>query len=177
MLARKNVAQIKAYQPGKPIEDVKRELGLTEVIKMASNENPLGPSPKAVAAMRRALTSVNRYPDSQSFYLKRKLAAAIGVDTKNICLGNGSDELIDVVIKTFVEADENVVTADVTFLEYEIIAQVNDRRVKKVPLKNFTYDIEGLIARIDKKTKLVFIANPNNPTGTYLSKGDVRRLV
>jgi len=177
MLARKNISNIKPYEPGKPIEEVQRELGLKEVIKMASNENPLGPSPKAVSAIRKNLSVLNRYPDSQGFYLKRRLAKFLKLEPANLVLGNGSDELIDVIIKTFVEEDENIITADVTFLEYEIIAQINNRRLIKVPLKDFRYDADAIKKRIDEKTKLIFIANPNNPTGTYVNKGEIENLI
>ena len=170
---RRSVLEIKPYIPGKPIEETKRQLGLKEVIKLASNENPLGPSPKAVSAMRRCLSGVNRYPDSRGFYLKQGLAKYFRLAAGNFVLGNGSDELIDVLIKTFVEADENIVTADTTFLEYEIIARVNGRKIKKAPLRYFKYDLSAILKLVDKKTKLIFIANPNNPTGTYLTKYEV----
>ena len=172
-LVRKSALNIKSYVPGKPIEETKRQLGLMEVIKLASNENPLGPSPKAITAMKRCLTNVNRYPDAQGFYLKRRLAKYFGLSNDNFVLGNGSDELIDILIKTFVEPDENIVTADTTFLEYEIVASVNDRKVKKAPLRYFKYDLEAILKLVDKKTKLIFIANPNNPTGTYVTKYEV----
>jgi len=172
-LVRKNILNVTAYVAGKPIEETKRELGLKEVIKLASNENPLGASPLAIAAMRKKLLQVNRYPDSQSFCLKRKLSKCFNLKPSNVVLGNGSDELIDVIIKTFVEEDENIITAGVTFLEYEIIAQVLGRQVKKAPLKYFKYDLEAIKKLIDKKTKLIFIANPNNPTGTYVTKFEV----
>ena len=172
-LVRKNITEVKPYIAGKPIEETKRQLGLKEVIKLASNENPLGPSPKAVQAIRKSLSEINRYPDSQGFYLKRKLARYSNVEPANLVLGNGSDELIDVVIKTFVEEDENIITADITFLEYEIIAQANARRIIKVPLRYFKYDLESIKKKIDKKTKLIFIANPNNPTGTYVTKYEI----
>ncbi|MDD4900134.1 MAG: histidinol-phosphate transaminase [Candidatus Omnitrophica bacterium] len=168
-LARKNIRNVTAYVAGKPIEETKRELKLKSVIKLASNENSLGPSPKAVAAMKKKLAQVNRYPDAQSFYLKRRLAKFYNLKPANIVLGNGSDELIDSIIKTFVEDDENIVTSAATFLEYEIIAQVLGREVRKAPLKYFKYDLPAMKKLIDKKTKLVFIANPNNPTGTYVT--------
>ncbi len=169
-LVRKNITAVTAYIAGKPIEETKRQLGLKEVVKLASNENPLGVSPRALAAMKKNLVSIHRYPDSNGFYLKKRLARHLAVEPGNIVLGNGSDELIDIVIKTFVEDDERILTADVTFLEYEIIAKVNGRGVDKVPLKYFTYDLEAMKRKIDKKTKLVFIANPNNPTGTYVTR-------
>lgn len=176
-LVRENILNLTPYIAGKPIEETKRQLGLKEVIKLASNENPFGPSPRAQDAIRKNLKAINRYPDSQCFYLKRKLAKSLNVVPDNFVLGNGSDELIDVIIKTFVEEDENIITADVTFLEYEIIAGANGRKVNKVPLKYFKYDLESIRKRIDKKTKVIFISNPNNPTGTYVTKYEVEELV
>ena len=176
-LIRKSVLSVNPYVPGKPIEETKRQLGLKEVIKLASNENSWGVSPKAISAIKRSLAGINRYPDAQGFYLKKRLAKFFGLSLENFVLGNGSDELIDVVIKTFMEADENIVTSEGTFLEYEIIAQVNDRRVKKAPLSYFKYDLEAILRLVDKKTKLVFIANPNNPTGTYVTKNEVAGFI
>ena len=169
----KSVLKIKPYIPGKPIEETKRQLGIKEVIKLASNENPLGASPKAIAAMKNCLMKVNRYPDALGFYLKQGLAKNLQLASGNFVLGNGSDELIDIIIKTFVEPDENIVTADTTFLEYEIIGLINNRRVKKAALRCFKYDLNAILKLVDKKTKLVFIANPNNPTGTYLTKKEI----
>jgi len=172
-LVKKSVFKIAPYVAGKPIEETKRQLGLKEVIKLASNENPLGPSPKALAALKKAAKEINRYPDAQSFYLKKKLAKSLGVEPGNLVLGNGSDELIDIIIKTFVEPEEAIVTSEATFLEYGIIAQVNGRRVKKAPLSYFKYDLGAIVKLLDAKTKLVFIANPNNPTGTYVNRKEV----
>ena len=172
-LIRKNIIGVTPYIAGKPIEETKRQLGLKEVINLASNENPLGSSPKALEAIKKNLSRINRYPDSQSFCLKRKLAQYLKLDPSNIVLGNGSDELIDIVIKTFVEENESIITADITFLEYEIISGVNNRKMVTVPLKYFKYDLEAIKAKIDKKTKLIFIANHNNPTGTYVTKSEV----
>lgn len=176
-LIRKNISGLKSYEAGKPIEETKRQLGLKEVIKLASNENPLGPSPKAVSAIKKNLFRINRYPDSQSFYLKKKLAQGLKLEHSNIVLGNGSDELIDVIIKTFVEDDENIVTSDTTFLEYEIISRVNNKKIKTAPLKYFKYDLSEVSKIIDKKTKLVFISNPNNPTGTYVTRIEMEEFL
>ncbi len=176
-LARKNVENITSYIAGKPIEETKRQLGLKRVIKLASNENPLGASPKALKAMKAVLNNVNRYPDSQSFYLKNKLAKVLKVKPGNIILGNGSDELIDIIIKTFVENDEEVLTSDVTFLEYGIISQVNDRRVCLTRLKDFKYDLNALLKNVNASTKLIFIANPNNPTGTYVKATELSKFI
>lgn len=168
-LVRKNIADITPYIAGKPIEETKRQLRLRDVIKLASNENPIGPSPKAVEAIKKNLSLINRYPDSSGFYLKMRLAKALNIETSNIVLGNGSDELIDIIIKTFLEEDEHIITADVTFLEYKLISSVNGRRVVTVPLKYFKYDLEAIKNKLDKKTKAIFISNPNNPTGTYVT--------
>jgi histidinol-phosphate aminotransferase len=176
-LIRKNILNVQAYVAGKPIDETRRELGLRAVIKLASNENPIGASPKAVAAMRKAITQVNRYPDSQSFYLKARLAAKLKLKPENFVLGNGSDELIDVVIKTFVEDDENIVTAQQTFVEYEIIAKINNKTIRSVPLKNFTFDLDAMLRAVNSKTKLVFIANPNNPTGTYVNRRNFEKFI
>jgi len=176
-LIRKNILSVKPYIAGKPIEETKRQLGLREVMKLASNENPLGASPKAMQAIRKNLPNINRYPDSQSFYLKKKLGKYLNLAPNNLILGNGSDELIDVIIKTFVEEDESIITADITFLEYEIISQVAGRRIIRVPLRYFKYDLESIKKRIDRKTKLVFISNPNNPTGTYVTKYELEDFI
>lgn len=176
-LVRKDILNIAPYIAGKPIEETQRELGLKEVIKLASNENPLGPSPKAVEAIRKNVSGVNRYPDARGFYLKRKIAKYLNVKPANIVLGNGSDELIDIIIKTFVEEDENIITAEATFLEYEIISRVNSRKITAVPLRYFKYDLEAIKKKIDKKTKLIFIANPNNPTGTYITKVEAEDFI
>ena len=169
---RKNITQVQAYVAGKPIEETKRELGLKSVIKLASNENPIGASPKAVAAIRKAASNINRYPDSQSFFLKKKLASKLKLKPGNLLLGNGSDELIDLMIKAFVEDDENIITSEGTFVEYEISAKINNKNIITVPLKNFAFDLEGIYRKVNEKTKLIFIANPNNPTGTYVNKSD-----
>lgn len=168
-LVKKSILKVTPYAAGKPIEETKRELGLSKVIKLASNENPLGPSPKAVAAIRECVKRVNRYPDSQGYALKRAIASYHSVDASQILLGNGSDEIIDIIFKTFLDEGENVVTAETTFLEYEIIASVYGAAVRAVPLRYFAYDLKAMLDRIDRRTKLVFIANPNNPTGTYVN--------
>ncbi|MDD4953437.1 MAG: histidinol-phosphate transaminase [Candidatus Omnitrophica bacterium] len=176
-LARKHILNIVPYESGKPIEELKRQLNLKEVIKLASNENPLGVSPRAQEAIRKNLSKINRYPDSRCFYLKKRLAEFYNLKSDNFVLGNGSDELIDIIIKTFVEEDEHIITADFTFLEYKIIASVKDRTVIVVPIKYFKYDLDAIRKKIDKKTKVIFIANPNNPTGTYVTKYEIEEFI
>ena len=160
---------IQPYQPGKPIDEVRRELLLEEVYKLASNENSIGPSPRAVAAIKKALKDLNRYPDGNCYYLKMKLAKKLNVRPDNLTFGNGSDELIAVIVQAFMNEDENAIVADPTFLEYRLIAEAYGRQVMVAPSVNLKYDLDGIRKAINEKTKLVFIANPDNPTGTYIS--------
>jgi len=176
-LARKEIQRTKPYIPGKPIEEVKRELGLKEAIKLASNENPFPPSGKAIRAAGEALRSINRYPDGGCFYLKRALAKHLGVNTKNLVLGNGSDEIIILALRAFLEKNDEVIIAKPTFLIYEIAAQIGGARIKFAPLKDFRYDVRKIASLITKKTKLIFIANPDNPSGSYVTKKEVEYLL
>ncbi len=169
-LIRKNIANLKPYEPGKPIEELKRELGIKDIIKLASNENPIGPSPKAVKALYRALSEVNRYPDGSSFYLKTKIASKFGVSIKNVIVGSGSDDLIDIITKTFLEETDEVLISEPAFLEYSILSMARGSRIKKIPIKNFRYDINAILRAIGKNTKVIFIGNPDNPTGAYFTK-------
>jgi histidinol-phosphate aminotransferase len=172
-LVNKNILKIKPYVPGRPIEEIEREFKIKKIIKLASNENPLGTSQRVLKTIKDNLFNIHRYPDASGFYLKNKLSEVLKLKPYNIVLGNGSDELIDVIIKTFVSEEETVITSEATFLEYEIITRINNRRIIKVPLRNFKYDLPRIKKKINSQTKLVFIANPNNPTGTYVSKSEL----
>jgi histidinol-phosphate aminotransferase len=173
-LVKPNILNVKNYVPGKPIEEVKRELGLKDVIKLASNENCFGPSPMAVAAIRGALGSINRYPESSSFYLRKALAGFLGVRGENLVFGNGSDEVICMAIKTFVSEGDEVIIAKPTFLIYEIASQVQGASIKLVPMaEGFKYDLRSMKKAVTAKTKIVFIANPDNPAGTYVTKKEL----
>lgn len=176
-LARKELDNVKAYKPGRPIEEVKRELRLKTVIKMASNENPLSPSPYVVRAIAKSLKNLNRYPDGSSYYLKTALSKKFGMPSDCIILGNGSDELITFAIRAFADAGDEVIIAKPTFLIYEIAAQAHGVKIITVPLNNFKYDLKEMARRLTRKTKLVFIANPDNPTGTYVTKNEVREFM
>ena len=170
-VVRPNLLSVKNYVPGKPIEEVERELGLRNVIKLASNENCFGPSPMALAAIRRALKGINRYPDANNYYLKKKLGALLGVSENSLIFGNGSDEVICMAVRAFVGDGDEVVIAKPTFLIYEIASQVHNAVIKFVPLtKDLRHDLKAMKRAITAKTKLVFIANPDNPTGTYVTR-------
>ncbi len=154
------------YEPGKPIEEVEREYGISGSVKLASNENPLGPSPKAVAALREKLAELHLYPDGDCFYLKQKLAAKLGVGPDNLIFGNGSNEIIELAVRTFLRPGDEAVMAEQAFVVYELIVQAVGAKRKAVPLKNFTHDLAAIADAVTPQTRVVFLANPNNPTGT-----------
>ncbi|MBI3321108.1 MAG: histidinol-phosphate transaminase [Candidatus Omnitrophica bacterium] len=168
--ARAAVRGLKTYRPGTPIEEVKRTLKLASVIKLASNENALGPSPKALASLPKALASLHRYPDSTCHDLRVRLAKRLRVDPASLIFGNGSDELIVLTLRAFVNPGDKVVVAAPTFLMYELQARACGASVAVVPLREYRYDMAAMEAAVTPHTKLVFIANPDNPTGTYVPK-------
>jgi len=177
MQPRKSILNIKPYEPGKPIEEVKRELGLRDVIKMASNENPLGPSPKAVMAIKKHLSILNRYPEGNCFYLRQALARRLNLKPEQFVFGNGSDELIVLALRAFVDEGDEVIVATPTFLMYELSAQIQAAKIKKVPMKYFKCDLRAMKKEITKHTKLVFIANPDNPNGTYVTRSELEMFL
>ncbi|MCD5390434.1 histidinol-phosphate transaminase [candidate division NPL-UPA2 bacterium] len=176
-LVRENILEIEPYQPGKPIKEVERELGIKEAVKMASNENPLGPSPRAVEAMREALREVNLYPDGSAYYLKRALAEHLNVGEGNIIFGNGSDEIIRMIAETFLNEGEEAVIAQPAFIIYRMAVKVMNGKPQLVNLRNFTHDLVAMGEAVNEKTKLVFIANPNNPTGTMVTHEEVHSFM
>lgn len=164
------IYKIKPYIPGKPIDEVRRELGLKSVIKLASNENPYPPSPKALAAMNLAAREVNRYPDGGCFQLRCALARKLHVDDDQLIFGNGSDEIIVLAVKAFAAKGDEVIIAKPSFLIYEIASTLSGARLHQVPLKEFRYDLQGMKAKINARTKIIFIGNPDNPAGTYITQ-------
>lgn len=176
-IARKEIFKVRPYVPGRPIEEVQRELGLREVIKLASNESPLPPSPQVIKAITRAAQSLNRYPDGSCFYLRRRLARKLGVKENQLVFGNGSDEIIVLAVKALVNPGEEIIVARPTFLIYEIASTISGAKVISVPLKNFRYDLKAMKSKITPKTKIIFIANPDNPTGSYVDKKEVTEFL
>ncbi len=172
-----NIEKMVPYPPGKPIEETEREFGISGVVKLASNENPLGPSPKAVAVLKKAVDQLNLYPDGSHYKLKNALAAKLGVTPAEISIGNGSNEFIDLLPRAFVGRDRNMVTQQAAFVIYKLCAQLQGCECKEAPISSdLTVDIDALLALVDADTKLVVLANPNNPTGAYLNKNEVERL-
>src|SRR4051794_34333969 len=165
-LANPQLRGLPVYEPGKPIEETARELGAhaNEIIKLASNENPLGPSPKALAAMQAALQSANLYPDGGGFYLREALSAKLGIGREHIILGAGSNEIIEFFGHAFLDCDAEIVTSEHAFIVYKLVAAVFGARTIEVPSPDLRHDLDGILAAITPKTRIVFIANPNNPT-------------
>ncbi len=176
-LVRDGIEDLVPYPPGKPIEELERELGISGSIKLASNENPLGPSPKAVEAIKQKLPTINRYPDGSAFYLKARLSKKYAIAQERIILGNGSNELIELTVRTFLNPGEEVIQPFPTFLVYEKIVRAAGGTVISVPLREFDVDLAAILDSITPKTKLIFIANPNNPTGFALAKEDLERFL
>ncbi len=177
MQPRSLVADMTPYEPGKPIEEVQREFGLTEVFKLASNENPLGPSPKALEAIRLALPDLHRYPDGSATLLRHDLAAFHKLAPGQILVGNGSDEILQLVALAYLEAGDRTLTARCTFSEYDFCSRLLNAPCDTVPLKQWTYDLDAMFHAIKSSTKVIFISNPNNPTGTYVSHDDLKRFL
>jgi len=163
----RHIRDLTPYEPGKPIEELERELGIEGSVKLASNENPIGPSRKAVAALHAAVENVHRYPDGHAFALRRALAARLGVPEAGLVFGNGSSEVIELLAKTFLAVGDEVVFAWPSFAMYPIVAQGMGATSVKVPLDGgLAHDLEAMAAAVGERTKLVIVCNPNNPTGT-----------
>ena len=176
-LSRSVIAGIVPYEPGKPISEVQREDGLTDVIKLASNENPLGPSPKALEALSQALTDLNRYPDSGGYYLKQRLSQLFNLPESMIVLGNGSTELVELVTEAFVGDGDEAVIGREAFFKYRIAVQIMNGVVAWAQMPGLTYDPDELLSKITPRTRVIFIANPNNPTGTMMDRFQVDHLM
>lgn len=160
------------YPPGKPLEELEREYGIKDPIKLASNENSLGPSPRAQDAIRNAISSLHRYPDGSGYYLKEKLARLLKVSSEEIVLGNGSNELIDLLIKVFIQPGYEAISSDPSFLVYCNMVQAIGGNNVVIPLSEYRHDLENISSAVTSKTRLIFLDNPNNPMGTVIHQKD-----
>ncbi len=176
-LARPQVLGLIPYSPGRPMEDVERELGVDEVLKLASNENPLGPSPLALQAIREALQGLHRYPDGGCHTLRQGLSRFLGVRPEELCFGNGSNELLELVTRAFLGPGDEAVMGHPAFIVYRSVCQMVGCEIREVPLKDFTHDLSGMLQAVTARTKMVFLGNPNNPTGTCVSPTDLHDFV
>ena len=172
-----HIKTISPYVPGKPIEELERELGISGSIKLASNENPAGPSPLAIKALRTGLQDLNRYPDGSCHYLRRALSDRLQVDDEEIIFGNGSNEIIELAVRTFLVPGDEAIMAHPSFVVYSTIVQAVQGKNIIVPLRKWRHDLQEMASRITNRTKIVFIANPNNPTGTVNSKTEMNAFM
>ncbi len=166
-----HIKTIKPYVPGKPVEELERELGITDSVKLASNENPAGPSPLAIKALRSNLADLNRYPDGSCYYLRNALSDKLRVNPDDLIFGNGSNEIIELAVRTFVSPGDEAIMAHPSFVVYSTIVQAAGGRNVIVPLNDRRHDLDAMASKITDRTRIIFIANPNNPTGTINSKG------
>lgn len=172
-----DIQSLSPYVPGKPIDELQRELGLSRVIKLASNENPLGPSPKAVAALEGAAGQLHRYPDGGAYQLRQAIADHWKVTREQVILGNGSDEILGLLARTFLAPGDEAVMADHTFVIYKMEVTAAHGKPVIVPLANWTHDLESMVRAVTPRTRLLFLCNPNNPTGTIVPSEAVTRLM
>jgi len=177
-LAAPHILALTAYEPGKPEDELKRELGIESVVKLASNENPYGPSPKAIAAVSGAALQLHRYPDPRGYELREALAAHHSVPPEEVCLGNGSNELIDLICRVFANRGEHAIFGHPSFPCYRIGSVAQELRFTAVPLReNLYWNVDDLLDAVRPDTKLLFVSNPNNPTGSYIANEDLARLL
>jgi len=176
-LANPGVRKLSPYQAGKPITELERELGITDIVKLASNENPLGLSDKVKAALQQELADLARYPDANGFYLKDKIAKRFAIEANQITLGNGSNDVLEILARTFVSAEHEVIFSQHAFVVYPLVTQAIGAKPVAVPAKDYGHDLDAMLAAITPQTRMIFVANPNNPTGTFLTTAALKAFV
>ncbi|HIO57048.1 MAG TPA: histidinol-phosphate transaminase, partial [Candidatus Marinimicrobia bacterium] len=168
-LVPKNIKELSPYKPGKSIEEVQRELGLEQITKLASNENPLGPSPLALEAIRKAEQDLHRYPDASGLNLRKRLAERFDVKIDNVVLGAGSEGIMATIMRTFLLPEDEIITAQNSFIGFTVLAKASGRQVHWVPMKEHRYNLKAMATFINEYTKIIYLANPDNPMGTYFT--------
>ena len=169
-LVPKHIKNLLPYKAGKPISDVKRQLGLKNIIKLASNENPLGPSLMAVNAVKEILLETHRYPDSNGYDLRTKLAKKFDLNIDNVIIGGGSEGIMSVIMRTFLSSKDEIIASKNSFIGFRVLANASGIKTNWVSMKNYYYDLESMAKKINDNTKVIYLANPDNPTGTYFNK-------
>ncbi len=170
------ILELSPYQPGKPVSELQRELGLRQIIKLASNENPHGPCPAVIDFLsdpKHYIEELSRYPDGSGFYLKNKIKSTLGINSEQITLGNGSNDVLDIICRCFAGKGDEVIFSEYAFAVYPIATQAAGATAVVAPASNWGHDLQALLEAVSSKTRLIFIANPNNPTGTYLPRHDL----
>ncbi|WP_301099477.1 histidinol-phosphate transaminase [Otariodibacter sp.] len=168
-IANEGVKTLSPYQPGKPIEELERELGITNIVKLASNENPFGFPESAKKAIQKQLADLTRYPDANGYILKEVIVKKFGVNMNQITLGNGSNDLLELIAHTFASEHDEIIFSQYGFVVYPLVSQSINAKSVVIPAKDYGHDLDGFLSAISDKTKLIYIANPNNPTGTFLT--------
>lgn len=176
-LALPGIRQLQPYQAGKPIEELERELGITDIVKLASNENPLGVSPMVQKALAEKVTALARYPDANGFYLKTALAEKYHVHVKQITLGNGSNDVLELLARTYVSAQNEVIFSQHAFVVYPLITKAIGATPVAIPAVDYGHDLNAMLAAINERTRMIFIANPNNPTGTFIASDALHKFL
>lgn len=176
-LANSSIKNLIPYVPGKPLEELERELGITSSIKLASNENPLGPSQNVMMAAQQALQKINYYPDGGCYEVKQVLADFLSVQTDKITVGNGSENILELIVKAYLHHHDAAVISEYAFLTIPLLVQSHGAKLKIVPANNWGHDVNAMINAVDDKTRVLFLVNPNNPTGTYTNDDDFRKLM
>lgn len=171
------IQQLKPYLPGKPIDELERELGISNIVKLASNENPNGPSPIALATAIQHLTELTRYPDGIGFYLKNALAHHLSIDTECLTLGNGSNDVLEMIARTFITSEDEVIFSEYAFAVYGLVTQALNAKSVMTKAKDWGHNLNAMLHAITEKTKIIFIANPNNPTGTYIPHHEIKAFL
>lgn len=172
-VANEGVKSLSPYQAGKPIEELERELGITNIVKLASNENPFGFPESAKQAIIAQLDDLTRYPDANGFNLKMAVSKKFGVEPNQVTLGNGSNDLIELFAHTFASEKDEIIYSQYAFIVYPLITKAINATAREIPAKNWGHDLDAFLAAINEKTKLIYIANPNNPTGNFLTEAEV----
>lgn len=176
-IANHGVQKLHPYQAGKPTDELERELGISNIVKLASNENPLGLSALVKTVLQKELQTLTRYPDANGYYLKAALAEKYSVNIEQITLGNGSNDLLELIARAFVSTDNEVIFSQYSFVVYPLVTQAIGAQAVAVAAKNYGHDLDAMAAAISAKTKLIFIANPNNPTGTFLEQDELKSFL
>ena len=176
-LANSGIQELTPYQPGKPTEELQRELGLTEIVKLASNENPFGPSSESVEAMQKAMLNVARYPEGSSYQLREKLASKLGVNPNQLTFGNGSNDVLELIARVFANQSSEVIFSQYCFAVYPLATRAIGAKAVEVPAVNWGHDLQAMAKAVTPDTKIIFIANPNNPTGTWFRRDELETFL
>ena len=171
-LVPKHIKQLSPYKPGKTIESVKRKYNIKRIVKLASNENPLGPSKKALDAVSEILFDSHRYPDASGFMLREKLANRFNVKLENVILGSGSEGIMSSIMRTFLKEKDELISSENSFIGFRVLANASGKKINWIPKKSYRYDLKEIVKKINNNTKIIYIANPDNPTGTYVTKNE-----